>query len=163
MLMSCIRIRVYSSFWGTRVCQLCLSLKTVWDRHFNPQDIAWSPTPIPACCLTSHTEESDAVVENIGVCAQILITFQVENISSDPSDSQILAVAVDRRLNWSRQAIGNTYLRSEKIEDFLLLQPVKIWCWFRTSKLNFLIQEANLVAIRHADIFLQWLMQQRLR
>ncbi len=38
-------------------------------------------------------------MENIGAYAHVLTTFQVENISPDPNDNQILAEAIDGKVD----------------------------------------------------------------
>ena len=38
-------------------------------------------------------------MENIGAYAHVLTTFQVENISPDPNDNQILAAAIDGKVD----------------------------------------------------------------
>ncbi len=44
-------------------------------------------------------EEADAIVENISAYAHVLTTFDVENISPDPNDNQILAAAIDGKVD----------------------------------------------------------------
>ena len=46
-----------------------------------------------------YAEEADAIMENIGAYAHVLTTFQVENISPDPNDNQILAAAIDGKVD----------------------------------------------------------------